>query len=267
MIWGSKPTDDGNLIIEAEDCDAFVTAEPLALKYIRPILGSEEFINGKKRWCLWLVNCPPNELSKMKLVMKRVKAVRDFRLQSPKAATRKSAETPTLFQEIRQTDSNYLLVPVISSENRRYIPIGFIDKNVIANAAVQMVPGATLYHFGVLTSSVHMAWMRVVCGRLEMRYRYSATIVYNNFPWCVAGAKERALIEATAAKILEVRAKYPAASLAELYSELTMPAELRAAHRANDLAVMKAYGFSPKMTEAEIVARLFEMYVQLTKSR
>ena len=296
MIYGSKPTDGGNLIIEAEDYDAFVKAEPLALKYIRPILGSEEFIKGKKRWCLWLVDCPPNELSKMKLVMKRVKSVREYRLKSQKAATRKDAETPTLFQEIRQTNSDYILVPSVSSSSRRYVPIGFMTRDTIVSNLALFIPGATIYHFGVLTSAVHMAWMRVTCGRLGDGYRYSATIVYNNFPWCAPSAKQRSAIEASAQKILDVRAKYegaslaelyseltmPAdlraahrandaaakyegASLAELYSELTMPADLRAAHRANDAAVMKAYGFSAKMSEAEIVARLFEMYVELTR--
>lgn len=265
MFKGSQPTDNGNLIIETEDYEAFVKAEPLALKYIRPLLGSEEFIHGKKRWCLWLENCPPNELSKMKHVMKRVKAVREFRLKSSKAATRKDADTPTLFQEIRQPNSNYILVPSVSGESRRYVPIGFLTPDVIASNLALTIPGATLYHFGVLTSSVHMAWMRTVAGYLGTSYRYSATIVYNNFPWAAANAKQRAAIEATAAAILEVRAKYPEASLADLYSELTMPKELRAAHKENDAAVMAAYGFAKNMSEAEVVAALFKMYVELTR--
>ena len=267
MTYGSMPNDGGNLIITAEDYDAFVKAEPLALKYIRQYLGAEEFINGKKRWCLWLVDCPPNELSKMKLVMKRVKGVREHRLKSTAASTRKAAETSSIFFQNAQPHSNYILVPRVSSENRRYVPIGFLTPDVIASDATSIIPGATIYHFGVLTSAVHMAWMRTVCGRLKSDYRYSATIVYNNFPWCAPTAKQRLAIEAAAQKILDVRARYAGASLAELYSELTMPKDLRAAHRANDAAVMRAYGFGASMTEAEVVAALFKMYVELTKSR
>lgn len=198
MINGSKPIDNGNLIIEAKDYDVFVKAEPLALKYIRPLLGSEEFINGKKRRCLWLIDCPPDELRRMKKVYERVKAVRDFRLKSVDAQTHKDADTPTLFQKIRQPDSNYILVLRVSSENRQYVSIGFVAPEIIASDSAQCIPGATLYHFGVLTSSVHNAWMRVVCGRLKSDYRYSATIVYNNFPWCSPTAKQKADIEATA---------------------------------------------------------------------
>ena len=265
MTKGSYGTDDGNLIIEAADYDEFIKREPLAQKYIREIVGGDEFINGKKRYCLWLVDCPPNELVKMKLVMKRVQAVKDFRLKSKKAATVKDAETPWLFQEIRQPDADYIVIPFTSSENRKYIPMGFMDKNIIANAGVQTIPNATIYHFGILTSNVHNYWTRAVCGRLEMRYRYSGTIVYNNFPWCSPSAKQKAAIEQTAQAILDVRARYPEATLADLYNELTMPKDLRAAHKANDAAVMRAYGFSAKMTEPEIVGKLFEMYVELTK--
>lgn len=265
MTKGSQPTDNGNLIIEADDYEAFIKAEPAALKYIRPLLGSEEFIHGQKRYCLWLVDCPPNELRSMKKVFARVKAVREFRLKSSKAKTREDAETPTLFQEIRQPNSNYILVPSVSGESRKYVPIGFLPPEVITTNLAFTIPGATLYHFGVLTSIVHNAWMRVVAGYLGTSYRYSATIVYNNFPWpSVTVAQERA-IELAAAKILEVRAKYAESSLADLYDATAMPADLKRAHRENDAAVLAAYGFAQNLSEAEIVARLMKMYQDLSK--
>lgn len=263
MVHGNVPVDNGNLIITAEDYDAFVKAEPAALKYIRTFLGAEEFLNGKKRWCLWLVDCPPNELRSMKKVYERVKAVREFRLKSVKAATRKDAEIPMLFREIRQPDSDYILVPRVSSENRQYVPIGFLPAENIVSDSAQCVPGATLYHFGVLTSIVHNAWMRAVCGRLKSDYRYSATIVYNNFPWCEATAEQVRAIEAAAQRILEVRAQYAGASLADLYDALAMPVDLRRAHEENDLAVLSAYGFSEKLSEPEIVAQLMRRYAAL----
>ncbi len=264
MTRGSGPTDDGNLIIEVDKYENFIKDEPAAVKYIRQYMGADEFINGKKRYCLWLADCPPNELRKMKLVMERVKKVREFRLKSPAAATRKAAETPYLFQSNRQPKTNYLAIPRVSSENRRYIPIGFMAPDIIISDAVQIIPNATIYHFGILTSSVHMAWMRAVCGRLEISYRYSATIVYNNFVWCAPTEKQRRKIEKTAQKILAARAKYPAATLADLYHELTMPVELRRAHNENDAAVLAAYGFRADMTEPEIVSALIEKYLQLT---
>ncbi len=264
MTRGSGPTDDGNLLIKAEEYESFIKREPLALKYIHRYVGAEEFINGKIRYCLWLVDCPPNELNKMNVVMERVKAVKEFRLKSPAAATRKDAETPSLFQSNRQPKTNYLAIPRVSSENRRYIPIGFMTPNIIVSDAVQIIPNAGLYEFGILTSSVHNAWARAVCGRLKSDYRYSATIVYNNFVWCSANEKQRLKIESTAQKILDARAQYPAASLADLYNELTMPKDLRAAHKENDAAVMAAYGFRAGMTEPEIVSALMEKYLQLT---
>lgn len=265
MIYGNKPTEGGNLIIEAEDYEKFIEKEPLAKKYIRPLLGSEEFINNKKRYCLWLVNCPPNELRKMKTVYKRVQAVKEFRLKSQKAQTRKDAETPALFQEIRQPETDYILVPCHSGESRKYIPFGFVKADVISTNANLIIPNAGLYEFGILTSSVHMAWAKTVCGYLGTSYRYSASIVYNNFVWCTATAEQRKKIEFTAQKILDVRKKYPQASLADLYDETAMPSDLRRAHAANDAAVMAAYGFKAEMTEAEIVGELFKLYLKLTK--
>jgi hypothetical protein len=202
----------------------------------------------------------------MPLVAKRVEAVKLMRLASPKEATQNWAAYPYLFTENRQPESgNYLLIPRVSSERRKYIPIGYIPSNVIASDAVQLVPNASLYEFGILTSSVHNAWMRVVCGRLKSDYRYSNDIVYNNFPWCNPTDEQKAKIEQTAQAILDARAKYPDSTLADLYDETFMPAELRKAHQANDKAVMAAYGFKQSMTESEIVAELFKMYEKLTE--
>jgi len=266
MQKGSIPVDDGNLIVEAGCYEEFIQKEPQAIQFIRPLLGAEEFINNKKRYCLWLVDANPADLRKCSLIMKRVEKVRQFRLQSTKEATRKYADFPTRFMEIRQPKSgNYIIVPRHSSEKRRYIPMGFVSSDVVSTDANSIIPNATLYHFGILTSNVHMAWMRVVCGRLEMRYRYSKDIVYNNFPWPTPTDEQKAKIEQTAQAILDARAKYPESSLADLYDEVTMPSELRKAHQENDKAVMQTYGFSTKMTESECVAELFKMYEALVK--
>ncbi len=267
MQKGSIPVDGGNLIIEAEDYEDFINKEPQAKQFIKPLVGSEEFINNKKRWCLWLVGANPSDLKKCPLIMERVQKVKEMRLASTKEATRKFADYPTRFMELRQPETDYLLVPRVSSEQRRYIPIGYMPKDVISTDANMVLPNATLYHFGVLTSNVHNAWMRAVAGRLEMRYRYSNTIVYNNFPWPNPSEEQKTKIEETAQAILDARAKYPDSSLADLYDETLMPPELRKAHQANDRAVMAAYGFSTKMTESECVAELFKMYESLTKSR
>ena len=264
MINGSKPTDGGNLIIEAEDYEDFIKNEPAAKKYIRRYIGAKEFINNLPRYCLWLADCPPDELRKMKLVYERVKAVKEFRLKSQKAATRKSADKPTLFQEIRQPETDYLCVPRVSSERRFYIPIAWMSKDIIAGDACLVIPNATLWLFGQLESIVHMAWMRAVAGRLEMRYRYSASIVYNNFIFINADKKRKARIEKAAQQILDARANYPNASLADLYDEISMPYDLRAAHKENDAAVMDAYGYPPDFTESQIVADLFYRYEAMT---
>ena len=265
MAKGSIPVDDGNFFFNADEYQAFIKKEPKAVKYIKKFYGAKEFLHNEERWCLWLLNISPSELKSMPNVMKRVQNIRDFRLQSTKAATRKYADYSTRFMEIRQPTTEYIIVPSHSSENRRYIPIGFEKPDVICGNANLLIPNATLYEFGVLTSNVHMAWVRLVCGRLEMRYRYSNTVVYNNFPWCNPTDEQKAKIEQTAQAILDARAKYPDCSLADLYDELTMPPELRKAHQENDKAVMSAYGFNIKMTESEIVAELFKMYEKLTK--
>ena len=265
MVFGSMANDGGNLILSEEERDILVNKHPQIEPFIYMFLGAEEFINNKKRYCLWLVKCPPSVTRSCPPVLERIENVRNLRAQSSRPGTRKMADYPMLFGENRQPDSKYLLVPRVSSERRRYVPIGFLNSEVIASDAVQIIPNATLYHFGVLTSNVHNAWMRVVCGRLEMRYRYSANIVYNNFPWCQPTEEQKARIEQTAQAILDARAKYPDCSLADLYDEVTMPPELRRAHQENDRAVMAAYGFSTKITESECVAELLKMYQTLTK--
>lgn len=265
MQKGSIPVDDGNLIVEAKDYEDFINKEPHAIQFIKPLLGAEEFINNKKRYCLWLVDVSPAALRMCPLIMQRIEKVRKFRLQSTKEATRKYADFPTRFMEIRQPESgNYIIVPSHSSETRRYIPMGFVSAEIISTNANLIIPNATLYHFGILTSTVHMAWMRVVCGRLKSDYRYSKDIVYNNFPWPTPTAGQKAKIEQTAQAILDARAKYPDSSLADLYDEVTMPPELRKAHKENDRAVMAAYGFNATIlssdNESQIVAELFRLY-------
>lgn len=260
MTKGSQPTDDGNLIIEADEYEDFLAKEPNAQKFVRPFVGAKEFLNKKKRWCLWLIGASPTELKALPLVRKRIEAVREFRLKSKKEATRKKAEMPTLFDERRTSKTTYIIVPRHSSENRKYIPMGFECPNVIASDAVLIIPDASLYHFGVLESNVHMAWMRAVCGRLKSDYRYSKDVVYNNFPWPSPTPEQEAKIKASAQTILDARALYPDSSLADLYDPAFMPKELLQAHRQNDRAVMQVYGFSTKMTESECVAELFKLY-------
>ena len=265
MAKGSIPVDDGNFFLDDIEYASLVESEPCAEKYIKKFYGAKEYLHNINRWCLWLDGASPAELKKMPNVMKRITAVRDFRLTSPKEATRKYADYPTRFMEIRQPKTEYILFPSHSSENRKYIPIGFVSPDIICGNANLLIPNATLYHFGVLTSNVHMAWVRAVCGRLEMRYRYSNDIVYNNFPWPTPTDEQRAKIEQTAQAILDARALYPDCSLADLYDEVTMPPELRKAHQQNDRAVMQAYGFDVKtMTESSCVAELMRMYRELT---
>ena len=271
MTTGNRPADGGHLIIEAEDYDEFIAKEPAAIPYIKKLLGSEEFINNKKRYCLWLVGVSPAELRKMPHVLKRIEACKLARESSPDAGRQKLAFTPHLFRETNNPDT-FIVVPKVSSERRRYVPMGFLNKETISTDLNFIIPNASLYHFGVLTSNVHMAWMRVVCGRLKSDYRYSKDIVYNNFPWpnispSLEGrdGERFAAISRTAQAILDARAKYPDSSLADLYDEVTMPPELRKAHQENDRAVMAAYGFSTKISESECVAELFKMYQELAK--
>lgn len=272
MTTGNRPADGGHLIIEAEDYEEFIKKEPKAKQYIKCLTGALEFINNKPRYCLWLVGITPNELRAMPEVLKRVEACKEDRLNGA-ADRQKLAATPWLFRETNCPKS-YIIVPATSSENRKYIPMGFLDDNTIATNAAIIIPNADKYYFGILESNVHMAWLRAVCGRLKSDYRYSKDIVYNNFPWCNPTTEQKAKIEKTAQGILDARALYPDCSLADLYDELTMPPELRKAHQENDKAVMEAYGFRIKdeqtgkfrwLTESETVARLMHMYQELTK--
>lgn len=261
IVTGNQATDDGNLFIEPEDYDSFLARTPEAKKYIRKAYNSQGFINGRYQFCLWLVGASPSELKRMPEVLLRLENIRQYRLASPKEATRKQADVPSLFTEIRQPTTNYIVIPKVSSENRRYIPLGFLEPEIICNNTIKFVPNATLYHFGVLCSNVHNAWMRAVAGRLKSDYQYSNTIVYNNFPWPTPTDEQKTKIKQTAQAILDARALYPDASLADLYDEITMPPELRKAHQENDRAVMNAYGFSIKnTTETICVAALMKMY-------
>ncbi len=263
MTSGNRPADGGHLIIEERDYDAFVAAEPNVLPYLRRLSGATEFINNKKRWCLWLVDVSPSVLRKMPKVMERIELCRLDRLNGAEDR-QKLALTPALFRETKNPDTA-IVIPRHSSESRRYIPFGFIGKEMILTDAAMCIPDAGVYEFGVLTSNVHMAWVRAVCGRIKSDYRYSKDIVYNNFPWPTPTDAQKAKIEETAQAILDARAKYPDCSLADLYDELTMPGELRTAHQKNDKAVMQAYGFWGKLnTEAECVAELMRMYQSMT---
>ena len=263
---GNQPIDDGNYLFTEEEMLEFIKKEPKSEKYFKKWIGSKEFINGFYRYCLWLGNCSPKELFDMPECLKRIELVRNFRLSSKRSSTLKLANTPTRFQTENMPMTNYIIIPETSSENRKYIPIGFMTPDTLCSNAVRIMPNANLYHFGVLTSNVHMAWVRAVCGRLKSDYRYSKDIVYNNFPWCNPTPEQKAKIEQTAQAILDARAKYPDSSLADLYDETTMPPELRKAHQANDKAVMQAYGFSIKMTESECVAELMKMYQNMTEN-
>ena len=256
------------MIIEDDEYQDFIKMEPEAEKYIKRLVGSVEFINNKNRWCLWLVGISPSEIRKMPSVLKRVQQCKEDRENSPDEGRRKLAEKPALFRETKNPES-YIVIPAVSSERRKYIPIGFLDKNTIATNLVITIPEAKLYHFGIIASNVHMSWVRAVCGRLKSDYRYSKDIVYNNFPWPNPTDEQRAKIEQTAQAILDARAIYPDSSLADLYDELTMPPELRKAHQENDKAVMAAYGIkkgdAAYGSESACVAMLMKLYQELTE--
>jgi type I restriction-modification system DNA methylase subunit len=269
MTTGNRPADGGHLIIEKEDYEDFIKREPAAIPYIKKLTGAQEYINNQPRYCLWLKDVSPAILRSMPSVMERVHACREDRLHGA-PDRQKLAETPWLFRETNNYDQ-YIIVPAVSSEKRRYIPLGFMGGDTIPTNLVQIIPDATLYHFGVLTSNVHMAWVRVVCGRLKSDYRYSKDIVYNNFPWPNPTKEQMTKIGEMAQAILDARAKYPDCSLADLYDEAAMPPELRKAHKANDNAVMEAYGFDIKSisddNETLLVAELFKLYQSLTKEK
>ena len=262
IMKGNYYAKSQGLIIEKEDYDDFVKREPKAQKYIKKLVGSKEYINNLDRYCLWLIDVSPTELRSMPLVMERIRQVKEERLSSTDK-TMKNLDA-TRFRETNNPEI-YIIVPVVSSEQRKYVPMGFLNKDTISTNGNLIIPNATLYHLGVLTSNVHMAWMRTVCGRLKSDYRYSKDIVYNNFPWCNPTPEQKAKIEKTAQMILDARAMYPDCSLADLYDEAVMPPELRKAHQLNDRAVMEAYGFWGKLnSESECVAELMGMYRELT---
>ena len=289
MIYGNKPVDGGFLIFTKEEKEKFLSCEPKAKQWMHALIGGTELINNKPkvndklRYTLWLDGISPSELRSMPLVIERISGVKNARLNSPAAAIRKFAESPHLYAQRTQPNIPRLdeegepvlldgkrhfnlLIPEVSSEKRRYIPMGYVANEVVTNNLVKLVPDASLYHFGIMVSNVHMAWMRQVCGRLKSDYRYSKDVVYNSFPWPTPTEDQKAKIEKTAQAILDARALYPESSLADLYDELTMPVELRRAHQENDRAVMLAYGFDIKnMTESLCVAELFKLYQELTK--
>ena len=297
MVNGSKPTDGGNLILSEQEKTDLIAKEPLAASWIKPFAMGDEFINGVARYCLWLLDCPPQTLRAMPEVIKRIEAVKVMRLASAKAPTRELASTPSIFAEIRQPKTNYLALPRVSSEKRAFIPIAYASANLIAGDKLQTIPNATLFEFGIITSSMHMAWMRTTCGRMKSDYQYSAKITYNNFPWPslpsspallpagegsenrtaaekstspsptgrgIKGEGQKQAIETAAQAVLDARAAHPNASLADLYDPLTMPANLLKAHNALDKAVDAAYGYKGAQTDAARVAFLFELYQKLT---
>lgn len=264
MTKGNEATDGGNLSLTEEEYLEIIKRYPVAKKFIKTYVGSSEFINNKKRYCIWLKGVSPNEYRNIPPITERIEKVRLFRANNVTKAVHKLADYPTLFAQIRQPETDFLLLPIVSSQRRRYIPMGFMSKDIIVNPKVLVVPDANLYLFGVLESNVHMAWMRVVTGRLKSDYEYYPS-VYNNFPWCNPTDEQKAKIEQTAQAILDARAFYPDCSLADLYDELAMPAELRKAHHQNDFAVMAAYGFDRKITESECVAELMRRYREMTE--
>ena len=267
MSKGSQPTDGGHLILSPEEREDLLAKYPSVEPLIRRYISSEDFIQNKMRYCLWLKGVSPSEYRNIPPIMDRIESVAKMREGSPTASVRRDAEIPMLFTQIRQPESNYLVVPEVSSQRRMYIPIGYLTPNVVASNKLYLIPDATLYLFGVIVSVAHMGWMRIVAGRLKSDYSYSPA-VYNNFPWPVkASDAQKSRIEHTAQAILDARALYPDSSLADLYDSLTMPPELRKAHRANDAAVLEAYGFPKDATEAEIVARLFKMYQELINNK
>jgi len=262
MILGSCPTDGGNLILSEQEKNILIKKFPDAKKFLKIYMGGEEFLHNKKRFCLWLVDANPSEIKKIPPIYERIKKVREFRKNSKKIQTQRRAEIPHLFAENRFIDAPTIFVPMVSSENRKYIPMDFIEKNIVANNKSFIIPNADLFLFGVLQSSVHMIFVKKFCGRLKSDFSYSAQIVYNNFPFPSRSEK----ICETAQKILDVRKKYSESSLADLYDENLMPKDLRDAHKKNDLAVCEAYGFDKNFSDEEILSALMKIYQDLTSA-
>ncbi len=271
--YGSFALDDGHYTIKNDEYNLLIKKDENIKQFLRPFIGAKELLHGEKRYCVWLKNISPSLYAKNNIIKDKIRRVKAWRENSSRKNTKMLAETPALFAEIRQPDNNYLAIPTVSSERRKYIPMAYLNASIIASNQIYVLPDATMFQFGILTSNVHNAWMRAVCGRLKSDYRYSNTIVYNNFPWCEATDEQKAKIEKTAQAVLDARELYLECSLADLYDELTMPPELRKAHQENDKAVMEAYGFKKKdengktrwLSESETVAELMKMYQKLTK--
>lgn len=264
MTWGNKPTDGGGLILSVAERTALFQSEPALKKYVRRYMSGGDFLNNDIRYCLWLKDAKPQELRRSPEIMSRLERVRDFRLSSDALSTRKYADYPYLFRQIAQPDSDYLAIPEVSSERRAYIPMAYISKNIICSNTVQFVRDATPYHFGVLSSRMHMAWVKQVAGRLESRYRYSNTLVYNNFPWPEnPTTKQRSAVERAAEAVLEARKKFPDSTLADLYDPRTMPPELLRAHTELDRAVDRCYRAEPFTSDRLRVEYLFSLYEKL----
>jgi hypothetical protein len=265
MIKGSQPTDGGNLLMNDEEKEQYIRQEPAGEKFIKPFISADEFLNNKRRWCFWLTEIQPKELKQLPLLLKRVEAVKEMRLASSKVATIKWSQFPTLFTENRQPKTSYILIPRHSSENRKYIPFGFFSPDYIASDSCLFVANADLYLFGILTSAMHMTWVKYVCGRLKSDYRYSNTIVYNNYPFPEnITDKQKQTVETCAQAVLDTRVKYPDSSLADLYDPLTMPPDLLKAHQKLDKAVDLCYRPQPFTSELNRIEYLFELYEKLT---
>ena len=260
MVYGSMPIDDNHLILTKEEADAVIDENPANAKFVRKYKGGDELLKNKERYCLWLCDASIKEMKQSKIISQRIKETKEFRIKSTRPQTVELANTPWLFGEIRQPLKTMLVIPKVSSEQREYIPMVFVSPEIIINGSALIIPEGGLYEFGILMSKVHNSWMRVVAGRLETRYQYSGSVVYNNFPWCNSTAEQKDSIEKTAQAILDARAKYPNDSLADMYDKTFMPEDLRTAHELNDKAVMRAYGFKDDMEESEIVAELFKLY-------
>lgn len=264
IIWGNKPVDGGNLLFTDEEKIDFLKKEPAAAKYIKPLLSAKEFLAGQRRWCLWLVDCPPNELKSMPLVLDRIKKVKQMRLESIDEGARKLAERPSQFRDLKNPES-FILIPSATSENRKYIPFGFFDNNYIANNSCHMIPHGGVYHFGVLMSEMHMTWVRYTCGRLKSDFRYSKDILYNNYPWPdTLSDKQKQAVEDAAQAVLNARAQFPNSSLSDLYDPNTMPPVLVKAHQQLDKAVDQSYRSQPFTSEAKRIEYLFELYEKYT---
>lgn len=264
IVIGSMPKDGGGFIVEKDEYEEIKRNDPNSLKYIRRYMMGKEFINNIERYCFWFVGAEPSDLKNCPTALRHIEKVREYRLSSNATSTVQLAEIPTLFAQIAQPSTRYVALPKVSSQRRRYIPIGYLEPDIIAGDKLFIIPDSTIYQFGILNSNVHMAWMRVVAGRLKSDYSYTSTTVYNTFPWVEPTANQKKKIEETAQEILDARANFPNSSLADLYDPRIMPHELQKAHTANDKAVMQAYGFSKDMAESEIVAELMKLYQQYT---